>query len=369
MKRLRRRWGALALLTALLLTVSAAAGMGTAFAASVPDPTSDFYVNDYAGVLSDATKEEIVTKNDGLYAATGAQIVVTVVQSTGGASMSQYAYDLANTWGIGSAEKNNGVLLLLSIDDDDYQCIQGSGLETLLPTATLSRILQEDLEPDFAAKDYDAGVRKTFDSLYRAVCDIYGYTGSGGTANTGSAAVPTPAPVPSHTDSAISIGHMIGTVVGLIFFLVLVIFLISILTAPRRRRTYYDPTPTYSGGSSFGSGFFWGSVLGGRRRRPRYPPPPPPPGGWGGRPGGPGGPRPPSPPPASRPPRSGGGFGGGSPRKTGGFGGGSFGGSSRGGASRGGGFGGGASRGGGFGGGSRRGGGGGFRGGGAGRGH
>ena len=302
----------------------------------------------------------------------GAQIVVAVVQSTGGASMSQYAYDLANIWGIGSAEKNNGVLLLLSIDDDDYQCIQGSGLETLLPTATLSRILQEDLEPDFAAKDYDAGVRKTFDSLYRSVCDIYGYSGSGGTANAG-AAVPAPAPAADETD----VDSVIGAVVGLVLFLALVILLISILTAPRRRRTYYDPTPTYSGGSSFGSGFFWGSVLGGRRRRPRYPPPPPPPGGWGGRPGGPGpgGPRPPSPPPASRPPRSGGGFGGlggfggSSPRKTGGFGGGSFGGSSRGGASRGGGFGGGASRGGGFGGGSHRGGGGGFRGGGAGRGH
>jgi len=360
----------LALLTALLLTAAAAAGMGTAFAASTPDPTSDFYVNDYAGVLSDETKEEIVAKNDGLYAATGAQIVVTVVQSTGGTSMSQYAYDIANAWGIGSAEKNNGVLLLLSIDDDDYQCIQGSGLETLLPTTTLSRILQEELEPDFAAKNYDAGVRKAFASLYGAVCDIYGYTGSGSTAGTGDAAVP--APAPTNTSGGIAVGHRISTVVGLILFLAVVILLISIFTAPRRRRTYYDPTPRYSGGSSFGSGFFWGSVLGGRRRRPRYPPPPPPPGGWGGRPAGPGpgGPRPPSPPPFShtpRPPRSGGGFGGfgGAPHKSGGSsarkgGGGSFGG-----------FGGGASRGGGggFRGGASRGGGGGFRGGGAGRGH
>ena len=103
------------------------------------------------------------------YNATGAQIVVTVVQDTGGGSMEQYAYDMANAWGIGSAEKNNGVLLLLSVGDDDYQCIQGSGLETLLPTSTLSRILQEDLEPDFADKNYDAGVKKTFASLYDAV--------------------------------------------------------------------------------------------------------------------------------------------------------------------------------------------------------
>jgi len=127
MKKIQRFLRGTALLAVLSLLVSA-----TAFAASVPDPTSDFYVNDYVGVLSGDTKSDIVSKNDGLYNATGAQIVVTVVQDTGGVSMEQYAYDMANAWGIGSAEKNNGVLLLLSVGDDDYQCIQGSGLETLL---------------------------------------------------------------------------------------------------------------------------------------------------------------------------------------------------------------------------------------------
>ncbi len=348
MKQLRRRWGALALVTLLALAVSA-----TAFAASVPDATADFYVNDYAGVLSDSTKSDIIEKNDGLYAATGAQIVVSVVQSTGSVSMAQYAYDMANAWGIGSAEKNNGVLLLISIGDDDYQCLQGSGLESLLPTATISRILQEELEPDFAAKNYDAGVRKTFAALYDEVCRIYGYAGGAG-------GVPAPGGASNGGDEGFS--DLVAAVIGLMLFLILIIVLLSVLTAPRRRRNYYSGG--YTGGSSFGSGFFWGSVLGGRRRRP--PPPPPPPGGWGGRPGGP---RPPSPPRAPRPPRSGGGgsfggFGGFGGSSRGGFGGssrGSFGGSSRGG------FGGGSR--GGFSGGSRGGGGGGFRGGGAGRGH
>ena len=101
MKKIQRFLCGTALLAVLSLLVSA-----TAFAASVPDPTSDFYVNDYVGVLSGDTKSDIVSKNDGLYNATGAQIVVTVVQDTGGVSMEQYAYDMANAWGIGSAEKN-----------------------------------------------------------------------------------------------------------------------------------------------------------------------------------------------------------------------------------------------------------------------
>lgn len=325
MKKIQRFLRGTALLAVLSLLVSA-----TAFAASVPDPTSDFYVNDYVGVLSGDTKSDIVSKNDGLYNATGAQIVVTVVQDTGGVSMEQYAYDMANAWGIGSAEKNNGVLLLLSVGDDDYQCIQGSGLETLLPTSTLSRILQEDLEPDFADKNYDAGVKKTFASLYDAVSSIYGYDGS-----TGGAAIPSPVPQPDY-DYGYGYGYDDGyrddggfSIFGMIVFLVIVLALIGAFSGPRRRRG--GRYSTYYSGPSFGTGFFLGSMMGGHHHHHRGPPPPP-----GPRPG----PRPP------RPPRSGGGFGGGS------FGGG---GSFRGG-------------GGGFGG-SRGGGGGGFRGGGAGRGH
>ena len=166
MKTIRR-------LTALAACAALAAALA-APAMALLSPTSDFYVNDSAGVLSASTKQDIVEKNDALYAASGAQIVVVTVNDTEGLGAAEYSYQLANDWGIGSAEKNNGVLLLLSIGEQDYQCIQGSGLEDTLPTMTLSRILQEDLEPDFAAGDYDAGVQKTFNALYEQVCSIYG---------------------------------------------------------------------------------------------------------------------------------------------------------------------------------------------------
>ena len=265
MKKIQRFLRGTALLAVLSLLVSA-----TAFAASVPDPTSDFYVNDYVGVLSGDTKSDIVSKNDGLYNATGAQIVVTVVQDTGGVSMEQYAYDMANAWGIGSAEKNNGVLLLLSVGDDDYQCIQGSGLETLLPTSTLSRILQEDLEPDFADKNYDAGVKKTFASLYDAVSSIYGYDGS-----TGGAANPSPVPQPDY-DYGYGYGYDDGyrddggfSIFGMIVFLVIVLALIGAFSGPRRRCG--GRYSTYYSGPSFGTGFFLGSMMGGHHHHHRGP--------------------------------------------------------------------------------------------------
>ena len=74
------------------------------------------YVYDYAGVLTDETMEHIDAMNASLFAQTGAQILVSVVNSTGGADIMDYASDLGNSYGVGSAERNNGVVMLLALD-------------------------------------------------------------------------------------------------------------------------------------------------------------------------------------------------------------------------------------------------------------
>ena len=294
-----------------LAALAATAVLAAAFCApalALLSPTADFYVNDSAGVLDEATERQIVEQNDGLYAACGAQIVVVTVNDTEGLGTAEYAYQLGNEWGIGSSSENNGVLLLLSIGEQDYQCIQGSGLEDSLSTMTLSRILQEDLEPDFAAGDYDAGVQKTFDTLYRQVCAIYGLDPSNPAANV--------APGAGYEKPASSglFGLGLAALVLPLGALVLVLVVLSLLRpvrvgrVPRYGRPYVPHRHIY--------------------RRPG--PPPPPPGPWGGSMlGG----------SVRRPPRPGGGSfrmgGGGSFRSGGGFRGGGGGGFRGGGAGRG----------------------------------
>lgn len=303
---LRRLAGA-----ALALALSCGAALA-AFADVSLEPSSRFYVSDYAGVLSQSTCDDIVERNASLEQnAAGAQVVVVTLNDTEGLSLEEFTYQLFNDWGVGSSEENNGVLLVLDIAGQDYQCLQGAGLEDTLPTMTLSRILQQDLEPDFAAGDYDAGVAKTFDALADEVQAIYA-----GSAQT-----------PSHSGgSGLS---MLWSVLGFVALLIVVVVVLAILSSVMR-----GPRGPRGGHRSSG-GFWTGYFLGSSMHRRRRPPPPP---HFGG-------PRPPR-------RRGGGGFGG-----FGGFGGGGFGG-----------FGGGAGRGG-FGGGSFRGGGGHSRGGGAGRGH
>lgn len=330
----QRRWVA-ALAAAVLLCAFVCL---PAAAAKVAEPTERFYVNDFAGVLDQDTCDYLVEQNQALEEATGAQIVITTVDFLDGMEIEDYAYTMFNQWGIGSKEKNNGVLLLLAIGEDNYWAVTGSGLEKSLSASILGDLLFEYLEEDFAAKDYSAGVKKTFDALYAAVEKQYGAV------TTPTSPAPT-TPNYNHQPQTYPSGRVSMVIPG-VFLLIVVIVLVVVLSAvirPRRR--------------SYGGGYY-GRPYRGWRRRPFAPPPPPPPfGGFGP------GPRPgPGSGPAPRPPRSssfgGGFFGGGGSTRGGGAG------RSSGGSHGSGGFGGGGFHGGG---GSFRGGGGSTRGGGAGR--
>lgn len=142
-------------------------------AASVLQPTDDFYVCDSANVLDEATEGHIILNNDALYEACGAQIVIVTVDSTDSTSIEDYAYTLFNDWGIGSSSKNNGLLLVMAIDDDDYWLVQGSGLQDYITAGDLDDMLFDELEPEFAEKNYSAGAVKLFDALFESVTRIY----------------------------------------------------------------------------------------------------------------------------------------------------------------------------------------------------
>lgn len=141
--------------------------------AKVVSAGTDFYYLDNANVLSEAMEGEIYFSNKLLYEACGAQIVVVTVDSTGRESIDDYAYDLFNDWGIGDASKNNGFLLLLAIGDDDYYALPGSGLNSKLSAGTIKGYYDQYLEADFAAKNYESGVKKFFEAVFTRIADTY----------------------------------------------------------------------------------------------------------------------------------------------------------------------------------------------------
>jgi uncharacterized protein len=95
--------------------------LALAFAApagAVVQRSEEYYVADYAQVLSDDIEQKIISSNVDLeQKCEGAQIVVVTVEYLDGMYADEYAMRLFNDWGVGSREKNNGMLLLLATEE------------------------------------------------------------------------------------------------------------------------------------------------------------------------------------------------------------------------------------------------------------
>ena len=211
-------------------------------ALAVIEPTSAGYVNDYANVLSDETEQYIIEQSAALDQATGAQVVVVTVDFLDGMDIENYAYTLFNEWGIGDAEKNNGLLLLLAIGEDNYWAMQGKGLEGVLSSGVLGDYLYEYLEPDFATGNYDAGVMQVCAAFYGWFEDYYGLDGQG-THHSESAAQATAPPTTNQSNSNDG-----SSILPIVVVLIVVILLISMNSRRKDQERKNDKWPGGSGG-------------------------------------------------------------------------------------------------------------------------
>lgn len=318
---------------AVLLVFLLAAGLPLSALAAVPERPENQYVLDEARVITPETERAIIKGNDQLFSKYGAEVVIVAVDFLGGRDIRDYTTVLFETWGVGSRENNNGILLVMAIGEEDYFAQAGYGIEDYFDGARLQGLLDDYLEDDFAAGDYDQGALAFFEAVRD---ELESYYGGEGQLNP-----PQGEEYYEYEEDRGFLGNGSGAfrfIVGLIIRIIGAVVAISIIAAIIRA-SRGGGGGGYRGGG--GSGFWQGMMLGSmmNRRRPRWgpPPPPPPPGPFGGtRPGGFGGPRPGG---------FGGGFHSGGGSRGGGAGRGGFGGHSGGGFHRGGGtHGGGAGR-------------------------
>lgn len=130
-----------------------------------PTPTQSIYVQDHAGVLDAATKSKINSLGTKLAAKTKAQIVVLTVKSLEGASLEEYALAVLRHWGIGDKALNNGVLMLVAVNDRQSRIEVGYGLEGALNDAKTGMIQDSYMIPYFSTGDYNQGVWNGYQAL------------------------------------------------------------------------------------------------------------------------------------------------------------------------------------------------------------
>jgi uncharacterized protein len=145
--------------TYLFVTLLAAtAAMGNLAAAqSFPRPAGR--VNDFAGVIDPAAEAELDSQLNQLEQKTTAEIAVATIRSLDGIPIEDYANRLFKEWGIGQAKDDNGVLVLIAVDDREIKIEVGYGLEGVLPDGLAGQVIRDHFTPKFKANDYSGGVR------------------------------------------------------------------------------------------------------------------------------------------------------------------------------------------------------------------
>ena len=145
----------------MLFVISAAAAQSF--------PKAAGRVNDFANVIDPATEAEIDRQLDQLEQKTTSEIAVATIRSLDGMSSTDYANRLFKEWGVGQAKLDNGVLVVIAIDDRDMAIEVGYGLEGVLPDGLAGQVIRDDFTPRFKEGDYSGGIRNGVSRLVEIV--------------------------------------------------------------------------------------------------------------------------------------------------------------------------------------------------------
>lgn len=91
---------------------------------------------------------------------TGSQLAILIISSTQGESIDQYAVRVFEAWQLGRKGIDDGVLLVVAINDKTARIEVGYGLEGAITDVIASDIIRQSLFPDFKQGKYDLGIEK-----------------------------------------------------------------------------------------------------------------------------------------------------------------------------------------------------------------
>jgi uncharacterized protein len=150
---LPNRWLWLLAMTAMLYAVAGSVQAALDF----PELTGR--VVDGANLLSAEDESRITQLLKAHEEKTTNQVVVVTLRSLQGYDIADYGYQLGRHWGIGQAEQDNGVLLIVAPNERKVRIEVGYGLEATLTDALSKQIIDKRITPQFKKKDYPGGIQ------------------------------------------------------------------------------------------------------------------------------------------------------------------------------------------------------------------
>jgi len=233
--------------------------IGSCSAAEVMPAKPARYFNDYAQVVPVDTANNLNKTLEDFEKTTSSQVVVAVFpKMQSDSSLEDYTRRIAENWKVGQADKRNGAVLFVFVQDRRLRIEVGYGIEGSLPDALAKRIIEDEIKPHFRRGNYEGGLTAGTTAILQAIRGEYKGTG--------------------RTVNQRRVQHLVSSP-GLIFFGGIFLILLMGVMRMRRKGTVYRGSRRsnwggwstggwgggWSGGSGSGSGggFSGGGFSGG----------------------------------------------------------------------------------------------------------
>lgn len=130
-------------------------------------------VNDFGNFLESFQKEALERKIRAYNDSTSSAIVVITIPDLQGYDIAELALKYIREWKPGRADKDNGVIILVSKAERKARIETGYGMEGVLPDITAKHIIEEVMIPNFKANDYYRGFDQAVDAIILAARGEY----------------------------------------------------------------------------------------------------------------------------------------------------------------------------------------------------
>ncbi len=137
---------------------------------AIPEkPKLQTSVYDYIELLSPSEKSSLEQKLIRYSDSTSTQIVVAIIKSTEGEDIDYLGAQWGQKWGIGQADKDNGILIILAEGDRRVAISTGYGIESTLTDNLSKRIVERRIIPEFKRGDYYSGLNAGADAIFEVL--------------------------------------------------------------------------------------------------------------------------------------------------------------------------------------------------------